>query len=545
MQPDVRQEVAQNDLEAGPQPQEAVAVAMHKVRAQLRRRGGDLFTPQSVVIGPYHLHGDDSFELSEEQKDKAVRYLERFNANLEWVVDDELCPNVRECYTHLPEDAMGDAQFSRMILRDGCYVICLLVEIEQPEDDGTPNQHQVVDMNDNTSVRDVLYLLDNQIPLFALIRMLEECITPRKPAVEYIEEPIKNHLVTERYISKRREPVPPTSKYTPDLVHLVYSYFRWRPSARAAGAGNYGSPTGRWRRATDYSRYADLRFKCRVFKEPDDDAWTILDIRHDGGTLYIPFLQVSSSTYMLLRNLMALEEKLEERPVTAYCLFMSQVACTAEDVKLLQRAEIIQHFLGSDEEAANAFAELCDGVAMDIDNLKRNYLKPIWHKLEKRCSDQYHSCMGLFRERKKRLILSRRWNITSLKGNLHHGILCRRRCCFQLLKLGELLRWMSPRKLIIHVLDLWMRRWRLCVLTGVPMASVSDAPSHGPRAKGHQCHPSVQLHAVQEVWDLYQTAEEVLSSEATEDLIAVPTQLFLAVSVAEVTGKRSSRTLQL
>lgn len=117
----------------------------------------------------------------------------------------------------------------------------------------------------------------------------------------------------------------------------------------------------------------------------------------------IPFLRVDSTTWTLLRNLMALEEQEEERPVTAYCYFMSQVACAAEDVELLQAAArqdiILEHFLGSDEQAARGFAQLCDGVDWDVDKLARTYLSPMLRELDRRCTKPVHNLKGFFRER--------------------------------------------------------------------------------------------------------------------------------------------------
>lgn len=153
--------------------------------------------------------------------------------------------------------------------------------------------------------------------------------------------------------------------------------------------------TGRWRLATDYRMNANLKFMCRGFAA---DVTCVLDVHLDleAGTLWIPRLQVDSGTWTLLRNLMALEEQITRRPVTAYCIFMSQVAGTVEDVKLLVNAGIVEHFLASDEQVAQGFANLCMGVVMDVDNLDRNYLKPIWHKLQERCQSRVFRFIGWF-----------------------------------------------------------------------------------------------------------------------------------------------------
>ncbi|WVZ49369.1 hypothetical protein U9M48_000736 [Paspalum notatum var. saurae] len=93
--------------------------------------------------------------------------------------------------------------------------------------------------------------------------------------------------------------------------------------------------------------------------------------------------------------------------VTAYCVFISQLACTAEDVNLLQRAKVLEHFLGSDDEAARGLADLCNGVALDIDNVRRNYLKPTWLHLDRRCRMPLHNFKGLFHDKYCRNVFCR------------------------------------------------------------------------------------------------------------------------------------------
>jgi hypothetical protein len=85
---------------------------------------------------------------------------------------------------------------------------------------------------------------------------------------------------------------------------------------------------------------------------------------------------------------------------------MSQLACTAEDVQLLRRAGIVDHFLGNDEQLSKDLAGLCKGVVIDVDDLDRNYLKPLWHQLEKRCHSRAQIFMGWFRH-------GQNWEITA------------------------------------------------------------------------------------------------------------------------------------
>ncbi|KAF8665855.1 hypothetical protein HU200_053935 [Digitaria exilis] len=411
------------------QPQQTAAI-IPKVRAQLRRAAGDyVFTPQIMLIGPYHKWEDYySFPWMEEKR-KAVDHLKRLMGDARFedlkTMLTQLWPQqVRRFYTHLPindhEDDPAAAVFGNMLLHDGCYLLSLFFEFEEQrlqgnnESDGGDNDDPIiVDAIDSTLVRDILYLLENQIPLFVLQEILNH-ITPaghEETTLNRIASNVTTLLQTQLYISNRAWVVPSESS---DLLHLVHSYFRHRPPRAAPVEQPNCWPldqgrsrvarrqkrllTGKWRRATDYSRYANLKFRPRVFSE--DGAWTVLDIDLQGGTLWMPRLRVDSNTWTMLRNLMAMEEQEDQqRPVTAYCLFMSQVACTAEDIELLQGSKVLEHFLGTDEQAAKGFAELCDGVAFDIDKPERNYLRKVWHDLDERCRKPGNNFQGFFRQR--------------------------------------------------------------------------------------------------------------------------------------------------
>ncbi|XP_034582800.1 uncharacterized protein [Setaria viridis] len=241
-------------------------------------------------------------------------------------------------------------------------------------------------VHNNTVVRDTVFLADNQIPFFVLQKIHERVTgdtttsSVLKPIADYVQEVLQAQL----YISKHRRPAPPLTPLPSHLLHLLHFYLQ-PTSPPPAMEENAARPrTSRWRRATEYCKYGNVRFKRRVFK--DNEKWTFLDVRLQGGTLWVPRLRVDGMTWTVLRNLMALEELTPNKPVTAYCVFMSQVACKVEDVELLQHEEILEQFLVNDEEVAQGFANLCKGVVLDIDRDDRNYLKPYWHELHTLCN---------------------------------------------------------------------------------------------------------------------------------------------------------------
>ncbi|VAH00276.1 unnamed protein product [Triticum turgidum subsp. durum] len=351
-----------------------------KVRGELRGADEDSYTPHRVPIGPYH-HNCSSSWIAKEK----LRYVgfmqsvsERYKADGLNGLVEELEPRAREWYGD-GVDHMTPEELARMLLHDGCYLLGWLVNY--------PDAPQTSCNDHNTVFRDILYLIENQLPFFVLDKIHARATGGSSCLLHYMATYIQSLLHAQLYISQGKQRLMEQPWH---LLHLVHEYFRPANLPKSTDPQQTGR-TGRWRRATAYRLHAKVRFMPRDFAA---EVNSVLDVRLEGGTLWVPRLQVCRDTWTLLRNLMALEEQMPKRPVTAYCIFMSQVACTVEDVRLLVDAKIVQHFEGSDEHAAQGFADLCKGVVMDVDNIDRNYLKPIWRDLEKRHKSRAHNFWG-------------------------------------------------------------------------------------------------------------------------------------------------------
>ncbi|CAN6181091.1 unnamed protein product [Urochloa humidicola] len=399
------EEMARRGMSSG-----TVVHPISMVREQVRDVDKARYTPQSVPIGPYHV-GCSSPDI-EKRKLCYVGFLQtlsekRTEGGLTGLAE-ELEPQVRECYPG-GVGHMKPEELSRMLLRDACYLLTCMVnyvellaaaddannKLAHSKDDDDTVAHAAAGgdnaqddggssttSEDNTVVRDTMFLAENQIPFFVLQKIHERVTGDTTSSVlEHIAVYVQKVLQVQLYISKKRRPTPPPP--TSHLVHLLHAYLQ--PTSQPQGAMERAKQ-GRWRRATEYSKYVGI--KQRVFKK--DEHWTILDVRFQGGTLWVPRLHIDDNTWTILRNLIALEEQIPRRPVTAYCVFMSQVACKEEDVKLLVDKGILEHFLARDEEVAEAFADLCKGVVFDVNNPERNYLKPTWHKMQERCQNRVH-----------------------------------------------------------------------------------------------------------------------------------------------------------
>ncbi|CAO2150202.1 unnamed protein product [Urochloa humidicola] len=370
------------------------------VRAQLRGHNDDgIFTPHYMPIGPYHLHR--SSPSTDKEKKRCVCLLESLCEKRLADVTEELEPLARECYDADRVSDMTQEQLSNILLNDGCYLLLFFVDYMSGTGGGAPplcddHERPAAAVSRNTLVRDTVFLLENQIPFFVLQSLHERVTGGTSSVLDYIAGPVQELLQKMLFISNkpRHAPPPPCSH----LLDLVHGYFQPAvvpmPAVKSMEKLRCRRPSGRWRRATEYLRYANTRFRLREFA--DDEESSVLDVELQRGTVWVPRLRIDSNTWTVLRNLMALEEQAahRRRPVTAYCLFMSQVACTVEDVELLRRAGIVDHFLSNDGEVARGFADLCNGVVMDVDDSERNYLKTMWHELEERCDSRVHRFMG-------------------------------------------------------------------------------------------------------------------------------------------------------
>ncbi|KAI5001940.1 hypothetical protein ZWY2020_026590 [Hordeum vulgare] len=242
-----------------------------------------------------------------------------------------------------------------------------------------------------TVLRDVFYLAENQIPFFVLEKIGE--LTGLEGNDSVFREAQKYSLKLMR-AQKYAMAAPASEPAVPgNLLHLLHMYLK--PARSISPAAPVSGTVRRWRSATDYY-FAGVAFKRREMSE----TWCsrtgvmlaprcILDVKlsSGGGTLEVPVLDIDAETWRLLRNLMELEQRNRETvgsDVTAYCVFISQVACTSKDVELLTKRGVIVHGQGNNDEVAKCFADLCKGIIFDPDDPDCNYLRETCKKLEKR-----------------------------------------------------------------------------------------------------------------------------------------------------------------
>ncbi|KAF3774592.1 putative UPF0481 protein [Nymphaea thermarum] len=101
------------------------------------------------------------------------------------------------------------------------------------------------------------------------------------------------------------------------------------------------------------------------FKTAERFSGLQMNFDKESGVLTLPSISIDDYTAAIYMNLMAFERmhpEIEKHEVTSYVSFMDDLIDTAEDVSLLCSRQIVKNDLGSDEDAANVFNKLGDGI---------------------------------------------------------------------------------------------------------------------------------------------------------------------------------------
>ncbi|KAF8697304.1 hypothetical protein HU200_035894 [Digitaria exilis] len=398
----IKRELAAADAAAG-QLVRGCPIVIAEVGELTRSIDPDEYVPHHVSIGPYHRIKSPHLAMDGEKVRclGAVLSSAVAGVTLEVYLEEltSLEAQARRCYAH-SFDHMDATEFVRMLLLDACYVLVRFAGVleaaaarrgnggEAPAASGGGG-HMMAGV---AVVRDVLYLAENQIPFFVVDKVYNLTVPDSgDSAADEIAAYVRELLRDQQYSVATPAMAEPDE--IGNLLHLLHMHFTPTspsPSLTTGSdvTGGGKRRVGRWRTATEYHS-AGVRFRTRPLV--GKSARSILDVKliGGGGTLEIPRLNIDAETWRLLRNLVALEQSNPgaaggSHHVTAYCVFVSQLACTPWDVELLSRRGVISHGLGSHAEVAELFAGLCKGVAFRADDPRSNYLHATWQAMEGR-----------------------------------------------------------------------------------------------------------------------------------------------------------------
>ncbi|OAY72309.1 UPF0481 protein [Ananas comosus] len=366
-----------------------------KVRDQtIHENSIDSFKPKILSIGPYH-HGSSRLRGMETWKRDCRRYiLGRISESYYDTVEiKELVKKARRVYSE--NITMELNKFADMLLLDGCFVLAFLTEIKGKSVENVPSETGMISGTPGTTssdttghtgggqwqddrhqdeaiiredtVRDLLFLVDNQIPFF-VIEEIHKLAVGEGETTETLKRNIAKYVegVLHHYPKAIAIPAICSNDFH-HLLHLCHMFFRPSQKPEKRNGNRAAANQAMWHRAMQY-REAGVEFRVKDSSTPH----SLLDVTFSNGTMEIPHLSIDGKTESIFSNLLLFEKGCSHtgRHINAYVAFMSQLLSDADDVKLLARENIVR-ILNHEEEALNIFRRL-NGLAI-VDRCGKDY----------------------------------------------------------------------------------------------------------------------------------------------------------------------------
>ncbi|XP_058084051.1 UPF0481 protein At3g47200-like [Magnolia sinica] len=380
-----------------------------RVPPAIRQLDESAYDPKIISIGPYH-HGKTSLQPMEEHK---WRYLHTFltrnpNISLEGYIMEmkALANSSRNCYSGNIDMCID--QFVEMMVLDGCFIIEILLKQKEAVTAGDPIYSESWAL---PLIAHDMLLLENQLPFFVLECSLHLHTKPfslPELALDFFE-----------HILRKNDKIPCTSKIL-HLLHLFHSRLLPESQVEKIFSRMDQSNPQCYKRANIHPRTV-MRSPVSLDRKPPkhpkkipsaealedagirfslkEDGGSFLDVEFNRGRMEVPL--VSISTNSLFRNFIAFEQCFPDcgNHFTSYAIFMDSIVNTEADVAILNDAKIVEHVLGSDQDVAHLFNDLCKGITIDFEDSflaslfedVTGFTETRWHRWQARLMRDYFS----------------------------------------------------------------------------------------------------------------------------------------------------------
>ncbi|KAL5700864.1 hypothetical protein ACHQM5_026266 [Ranunculus cassubicifolius] len=335
-----------------------------RVPRNLREIEPKAYIPQIVSIGPYH-RGKSCLKDMERHKWRLLRHLlERTGHTLELYLEAmaELEEQARQSYSIQSID-VPSREFIEMMLLDACFILELLrVSVKGFIYCGYSWGDPIFSSRGAlpTIQRDLL-MLENQLPLFVLDRLFalscepDETESVSQLALQFFDSII--HGCKDATLN--------TDEPGLHFLHVI------RQSLIPASLSTLGCvPIKHDDHQPQLMMYCVTWLRGSGLKFQKKNTSNFTDIEFKDGILYIPRLVIHDSTKSIFLNLMAFEQCYPHcsNHVTSYISFMDGLINSPNDVAYLRHRRIIDHGLGSEEEVAILFNNLCKEISFNIND---------------------------------------------------------------------------------------------------------------------------------------------------------------------------------
>ncbi|CAL5420588.1 unnamed protein product [Camellia sinensis] len=409
-------------IASGHKRYEPPSPCIFRVHEELRNVNKEAYTPRLVSIGPYH-HGHPKLLAMEKHKERYFKLvLRRTNQTQKYYLDSMKQPAkiARKYYADPIDDDLNSDKFVKMMLYDACFIVEFLDLVPQSDRQSQQGQ-QSQDMGHdydpifNTSWMRAhiccdLMRLENQLPFFVIFKFFSLVTETQDPPTSIFKKLAENPfccIIPKTSDFSRfnfEDKSVSESKHFLDLLHNVYHPHP--PSSREKSNECQGKNQRICFKMPSVIELQDAGIKFEAVEDDDDDKLNLnmFDIRFKDGHFKIPKFNVDDWTETFFRNIIAYEQHSsddEPQYFTDYTYFMDLLINSREDVKQLRRHDVLDNWLGDDEEVALMFnklghgrmianqfyyAEMCSEVNAYCKrwgnrakaSLKRDYFKNIW-----------------------------------------------------------------------------------------------------------------------------------------------------------------------
>ncbi|KAI7980510.1 UPF0481 protein [Camellia lanceoleosa] len=390
-----------------------------RVHEALRNVNKEAYTPRLVSIGPYH-HGQPKLLAMEKHKERYFELvLERTNKTQEYYLNSMKGSEetAREYYADPIDDNLNSDKFVKMMLYDACFIVEFLDLVPQSDRQSQQGQQSQDVGHDYDPIVNTSWMrahiccdlmrLENQLPFFVIFKFFSLVTGTRNPPTSIFKKLAENSFFcimpkTSDFSRFNFEDESVSeSKHFLDLLHNVYHPHP--PSSREKLNECQGKNQRICFKMPSVIELQDAGVKFEAV-EDGDDTLNLFDIDFKDGHFKIPKFNVDDWTETFFRNIIAYEQhSSNDKPqyFTDYTYFMDLLINSKEDVKQLRSHDVLDNWLGDDEEVALMFNklghgrmiassfyydEMCSNVSAYCKrwwsrtkaSLKRDYCKNIW-----------------------------------------------------------------------------------------------------------------------------------------------------------------------
>ncbi|XP_039146844.1 UPF0481 protein At3g47200-like [Dioscorea cayenensis subsp. rotundata] len=307
---------------------------IYRVVPSIRGEDGAVFDPKIISIGPFHQNKKHLLPMEEIKWCYLHKLLSRVPENtleeLLGVVGAQ-APQARKMYSEklcLEPDA-----FVKMLLLDGCFIVEFLVRFVLEKNHG-----QLTDTNWKMPlVRSDLLLLENQIPFFILQSLFDSSVSSLFDFKNQNDPPITLKELALSYVTQGRLEILLESVNNVKIHHLLHLFqISLTPNPALSGP----------------QPFSCMKMLMQFLRKSFEQCCP------NSGSHF-----------------------------TSYAALMDNLINTPMDVVVLQDCGIIESKLGSDNEVAIFFNQLCRGGYLDYEN---HYLIEVFKDVRKFSSSSRH-----------------------------------------------------------------------------------------------------------------------------------------------------------